>query len=78
MCYVHDLKIKETAIGCYHMCKVDAESFANFIYNKIKGISLDWSKCVGQCYDVVSVMGGHFLGVQATKEKNRKPCFFAY
>ena len=47
--YVHDLKMKERTIGCYHMRKVDFESFADFIYNKIKGISLDWSKCVGQC-----------------------------
>ncbi|XP_065580922.1 zinc finger MYM-type protein 1-like [Artemia franciscana] len=63
--YVHDLKIKERAIGCYHMRKVDAESLADFIYNEIKGIGLDWSKCVGQCYDGASVMSGHFSGVQA-------------
>ncbi|XP_065581730.1 zinc finger MYM-type protein 1-like [Artemia franciscana] len=63
--YVHDLKIKERAIGCYHMPKVDAESLADFIYNEIKGTGLNWSKCVGQCYDEASVMKGHFSGVQA-------------
>ena len=31
VCYVHDMKIKERAIGCYHMRKVDAESLADFL-----------------------------------------------
>ena len=34
MRYVHDLKIKDRAVGCYHMRKVNAESLADFIYNK--------------------------------------------
>ena len=47
--YVHDLKMKEREIGCYLMRKVEFESVGDFIYNKTKGIGLDWSKCVGQC-----------------------------
>jgi hypothetical protein len=47
------------------MCKVDAESLADFINSKIKGIGLDWSKWVGQWYDRASVMSGRFLEVKA-------------
>ena len=64
MRYVPDLKFKERAIGCYHMCKVDAESLTDFIYNEIKVIGLDWSKGVWQCCDGASVMSRHFSGVQ--------------
>ena len=76
MRYVHDLKIKERAIGCYHMRKFDTESLADFIYNKIKGIGLDWSKCIEKCYDEASVMSRPFSGVQARLREKAPPAVY--
>ena len=60
-----DMKIRERAIGVYHMKALDAESLATFIYDEISKLGIDWNNCISQCYDGASVMSGWASGVQA-------------
>lgn len=56
--------IQERCCGTYHMQKLDAESLANFILNKLDELGLEVSDCIAQCYDGASVMSGWASGVQ--------------
>lgn len=59
-----DYNVHESAIGCYHMKKSDAESLSHEIIKIISENKLDINKCIAQCYDGANVMSGSYSGVQ--------------
>ena len=38
------------------MRSLTAESLANFIYDELVRLGIDWQYCIAQCYDGASVM----------------------
>ena len=58
-------KIKERAIGTYHMKSLTADSLTKGILEQIDSLGVDMKNCVAQCYDGASVMSGWATGVQA-------------
>ncbi|MGH0153506.1 UNVERIFIED_CONTAM: hypothetical protein FKN15_024781, partial [Acipenser sinensis] len=59
-----------------HMHNRSADSTANFIYENVCSMGLNFQFCVGQCYDGASVMSGCANGVQAKKGKNTLCCIY--
>ena len=65
MRYFDGENIRERTIGTFHMKTLTAQALSEFIYEEVSKMGIDWSCCVGQCYDGASVLSGWASGVQA-------------
>lgn len=62
--YVHDGAVVERFVGFAIAKKLDAESLAHLIVEKLKALGVAEDKLVAQCYDGAAAMSGHKSGVQ--------------
>jgi len=74
--YVCSGIVRERFVGYVHAHKLDASALSQCILKTLSDMDIDIAYCVSQCYDGVSVMSGHCVGVSAKiPEKNDKAVY---